>query len=166
MRSIRLQFAIAVAASLVATLSVRAQLSDMVIYKGVTNFLNEGSGEALFFPDTNITFNQEIDLLEPAAEGGGLSDRIIAQGGPANQGPGIYFFSDPNFSYSGNPLVVAAIPETGLPQDVGVLFIGGFAFPPGTLIVASDINDIPEPSAMVLLGFGGLTLLACLRRRK
>jgi hypothetical protein len=97
-----------------------------------------------------------------------LSDALWVQAGY------LYFESDYNdvlTYYPGSTVVptVASIQETGTLQDLGVLLMlptGGPAMAPGTLLVSSDITDVPEPSALALIGMGGTALAAFLRRRK
>jgi hypothetical protein len=166
--------ALAIATTLAAALPAAAQ-SDIIIYTPLAININVPETGApgsefvpAFAPVSNLP-DQAVLLLDPPGPNGqqNISDAIWSQGGF------LYFESDVNGLFTHWPVaaipVVAAIPETGLLQDVGVLFqspTGAPAFAPNTLLIAST-EATPEPSTFALLGIGGAVGAASfLRRRK
>jgi hypothetical protein len=156
-----------------AALPAAAQ-SDTIIYTPLGININVPETGApgsefvpAFAPVPNLP-DQAVLLLDPPGPGNqNISDAIWSQSGF------LYFESDVNGLLTHWPVagisVVAAIPETGLLQDVGVLFqsaSGAPAFAPNTLLIAST-EATPEPSTFALLGIGGAVGAASfLRRRK
>jgi hypothetical protein len=135
------------------------------------------------------TFNTWVALTEP---GGRVSDLVElsivsitgATGAPLGQNWTLNFFSDTDAA-SGLTLPTDNCPgtgditircvvttlETGSPQTIGNLFLnsGGTPFAGGlglfAVTVQSDLETVPEPSTLLLLG-SGLAGLAAWRRKK
>jgi len=59
-------------------------------------------------------------------------------------GPDVNIFPSPS------PYPVVDILETGTPQDVSAVF----GMPPNSLVVQSDVSNVPEPSAAALTSLG------------
>ena len=134
------------------------------------------------------TFNTWVALTEP---GGRVSDLVelsivsitSVTGAPLGQNWTLNFFSDTDAA-SGltlptdtcpaadvTILCVVTTPETGGPQPIGNLFLNsnGTPFSGGLGLFAvtaqSDLEPVPEPSTLLLLG-SGLAGLAVWRRKK
>ena len=160
-----------------APLRAAAQLSDTLIYTAPPININMTISETnpatefvpAFAPVPNLP-NQAVLMFEAGGTAGNqvLSDVLWVQAGF------LYFESDVNdvITHYLRPAAiptVASVVETGNLQDLGILFLsatGAPAFPPRTLLVASDV-ETPEPSTLALLGIGGAVGAASfLRRRK
>jgi hypothetical protein len=169
---------LALVTTVAAVMPAAAQLSDTLIYTAPPVNINitipeNGPPASEFVPAfaavPNLP-NQAILMYESAGTAGNqiLSDALWVQAGQ------LYFESDVNDVLTHYPgpaaiPVVASVVETGNLQDLGILFLsatGAPAFPPNTLLVASDV-ETPEPSTLALLGIGGAVGAASfLRRRK
>ena len=152
---------LALTASLLATLPVRAQengpLSDTVIVAGLAPFVfQEATNIIQFFPafapapgvpNGAILFYEDASQLV-------VSDQLWVQNGF------FYFASDPdlqNLAAFGIP-VVGVLVENGALQDASPFF----HLPNGTVLVQSDVVPEPGVGSLALLGGG---LLVALKRR-
>jgi hypothetical protein len=104
-------------------------------------------------PDQLLNFYQDSTLSI-------LSDQLYIQAGSW------YFASDPDLQNLTIP-IVGKIAETGQFQDVSSFFLdaNGAPLPHGFIVVASDLNGIPEPSSILLMTGGVVSLLIVARRR-
>jgi hypothetical protein len=152
----------ALAVTLAAAGTARAQLSDFVFLSGAPVLaLAETNSELIpAFAQSPITANVGIQIYEDATSGV-VSDQLWAQAGFW------YFASDTNlvnFTQLGiqdvSP-VGAPIVETGAPQDVSVYF----GLPAGFIAVQSDV-EVPEPASLGLFAAGGGLLLLLRRQRR
>jgi hypothetical protein len=156
--------------------AAQPQLSDTVIYTP-TSF-------SATIPENNPQIPEFLPAFAPAPnvpdqavlmyEQGGTTGNLVLSDALWVQAGFLYFESDVNdvlihWPVAGIP-VVGSVTETGNLQDLGILFkspTGAPAFQPNTLLVASDVDQTPEPSTLALLGIGGAAgAFSFLRRRK
>jgi hypothetical protein len=98
-----------------------------------------------------------VDLLEKKGDTVNPSDTFIAMQNGANVD--LFFVSDP----VGKVLFPTKV-EDGTLQDVTAEVFPKDKNPPFKVEIKSDVETLPEPATLVLLGSGGLCVLAFARR--
>jgi hypothetical protein len=109
--------------------------------------------ETLVFPGMLMPTNIAIQLYEDPNLTI-LSDQLYTIPGQFG-GTTLIFRSDPDLiTLDPNNFIIDNLVETGAPQDVSQ----DFGFPAGNLLIQSDVESIPEPAALLLLGIGVVAL--------
>lgn len=140
---------------------------ELMIAQGYEFFDLHGDFMSNSAPPVGVSITVNINFLEPAFEGGGLSDTlnmvftgIMPIGGdPDNVSVNLHFRSDPNAMWLPNAWTIM---ENGTFQDVSG-FVAASGGPTDFKILVA--SDVPEPGSLMLLGSGVLGLAGALRRR-
>jgi hypothetical protein len=138
--------------------------SDLVIFNSapiVTLPDPNGSEFApAFLQAPSNTPDQLIQIFEDSAHTV-LSDQFYVQSGF------FYFASDPDLQSVTFP-IVGNLTETGAFQDVGSVFksaSGGPLLDPNVLGFISDVETVPEPSSILMMTLGVISIAVLARRR-